>query len=390
MKAIKIAILSDLHCKHDRGDSQSTYLYSDAPRIPMDKHPIQALKSIIEKESLSSNYVICPGDVSDKIDIQGLISGYGFINEIKEDLKASELFCVPGNHDVDSRKTHALDTPFDILRKYILDYPLKDSTLLAKFWANNYVIFKDDKIKILMINSVFNHFDADNAKKATIPEKVLTDISDELSSEADSELFKIAVCHHHPVKISNIDSIRYKDGDSLENGEKLLNLLNENKFHLFIHGHKHIPQLLINNNFPVFCSGSFSSLENIIESPFKNCFHIIELHLEKNQCKGKIETWFYTCGKGWAKSKDPDEAFPTLTGFGINTNIIELASSINDWFTLTKKDRIRYDDVLDHFQDIQYLYPTQQKMLCDELLKLQLEFNPTLSVGAKELSKQLI
>lgn len=389
MKVIRIAILSDLHCRHDK-EGVTTYLYSDAPRIPMDKHPIQALKAIIEKDKLNSDYVICPGDISDKIDIQGLVSGYGFVNEIKADLNASELFCVPGNHDVDSRKKYAVDTPFDILRRYILDYPLKDSKLLEKFWANNYVIFKDDKIKLLMINSVFNHFDTANAQKSVISEKLLSDISNELSSETDEELFKIAVCHHHPVKISNIDPTKYKDGDSLENGDVLLKKLSEHKFHLFIHGHKHTPQLSINNYFPVFSSGSFSSLENIIESPFKNCFHIIELYLENGACKGKIDTWFYTCGKGWAKSKDPDEAFPTLTGFGVNADITELASKINQWFTSREKDRIRYEEVLNNFGDIQFLSPLQQKVLSDELLKLQLEFNPTLTVGAKELSKQLI
>ena len=35
MKVIRIAILSDLHCRHDK-EGVTTYLYSDAPRIPMD------------------------------------------------------------------------------------------------------------------------------------------------------------------------------------------------------------------------------------------------------------------------------------------------------------------------------------------------------------------
>lgn len=389
MKSIRIAIISDLHCRYGKETPSSTYLYSDLPRIPITKHPIQALKSLIKKESLVADYVICPGDITDKINIQGLISGYGFINEIKNDLCAKKLICVPGNHDVDSRKNHPDEGPFEILKKYIIDYPLEESSLVEKFWANNFAIYKDEDVQFLIINSVFNHFDIENAQKSVIPERILDEIKNDINKDSDTEIFKIAICHHHPIKISSADSIKYKDGDSLENGDSLLNIL-DTKYSIFIHGHKHIPQLVIRNTLPIFCAGSFSSLENIIETPYKNCFHIINLNLESNQCKGKIETWFYTNGKGWAKSKDPEEAFPSLTGFGLYTDINEFALKIKDWFVEKEKERIHFSDVLTAFPDIEYLTPIQQESLINELLKYQLEFNPALTIGAKELSKQLI
>lgn len=392
MKNIKIAIISDLHCMHGKQHPMKTLLYSDAPIIPASDHPVQALMELIDNEALECDYVVCPGDIANSMDKQGIISGYGYVESIKTKLKASLSFYTPGNHDRDSRNKLNSSYSAEPLRQLVENYPLKaDDNLINQFWANGFCIYTDSNAAFLLIDSTYTHTTKDNAERSIIPPNILDMIEKDLKSRDCTNLFRIAVCHHHPLKISNADCTDYKDTDAIENGDRLIKILEENNFNVLIHGHKHTSQLIMNETFPILSSGSFSAVENILESGSSNTFHILELIINDSLCRGKITTWIFKRKFGWQKGFDVGATLPSNTGFGCFEPATKLATSINGWISSQNKERIRYSDLVQAFPDLDFLTPLQQKRISTELLsKYNLEFLPELSIGPKYIAKQII
>lgn len=272
---MKLAIVSDLHCMYDPEClSKETFLFSNGLRDVENRHPVAALLSLIEREQLTSDCMICPGDISNKVDIQGLISGFGFLQEIKGALHASDLFCTPGNHDVDYKHAKATVIPSadHVIKNLHQEYPVTDSSLKQQFWAQNFCIFSNDKIVLLIYNSVFNYTDESTAKKTQITPACIEQIKTKIQGIDATGKVKVAVMHHHPTKYSNTHYCKYPDCDTITNGDTFLDALQNLGFNLVIHGHKHIPRLETKNKMPIFCAGSFSSLENL-NNLYRNSFH---------------------------------------------------------------------------------------------------------------------
>lgn len=392
MSSIKIAVISDLHCCHSGTDGHELCrLFSDMVRIPSKHHPVEALLELISQQKLTCDYLICPGDITNRVDKQGLVSGFTYLLEIQEALKAKKLFCTPGNHDVDSRDIHNLSESNEILKSLHKKYPFEDEEIKQSFWSENFCIYENEETEFLLFNSTFNHTSKEKALKAIIPEVTLSKIEERIEQTKESGKVKVFVCHHHPFLFANTDTVKYKDGDYLENGDKLLETLKKGGYNLVIHGHKHIPRYRYHNGVHIFAAGSFSSLENIAESNANNAFHIIELANTNARLKAQITTWYFITAKGWALSRDPDGIFPSLTGFGSEKNTDLIAEEINGYFIEENKDRIRFGDILSFIPDISYLSPNQQVELEVTLKKkYNLEVSESLGTNPKEILKQLI
>jgi len=59
--SIKIAVISDLHCRDSNESYRTTYLYSDLLKRPITRHPIEAIKKKITDEKISCDFLICLG-----------------------------------------------------------------------------------------------------------------------------------------------------------------------------------------------------------------------------------------------------------------------------------------------------------------------------------------
>lgn len=376
---------------HGKGNPMETLLYSEAPIRPASQHPIQALKELIEKERLKCDYVICPGDISNKMCKQGIISGFNYIEEIKAKLGASMSFFTPGNHDRDSRNKFNSCYSAEPLRTLVDNYPFNgDEGLINNFWANGFCIYKNNSngIEFLLIDSTFTHHTSTKAEQSIIPQHIIEIIEKSIKSDSTESSIRIAICHHNPIKISNSDCTQFQDTDVIENGDKLIQILAENKYDLLIHGHKHVPYLQIYNTLPILSAGSFSAVENILESGSYNTFHIIELFKDGTTCNGIVSTWVFKRGFGWQRNTDPYSTLPGMTGFGA-TEIY--AREINQWIEDQKKDRIKFSDLKRAFPKIVFLTPLQQHNLINELkTKFNLEFHPELTIGPSEIAKQMI
>ncbi|MDR0232156.1 MAG: metallophosphoesterase [Dysgonamonadaceae bacterium] len=387
--SIKIAIISDLHCTSKKDTATITRLHGELLPKPISRNPIESIKERIIFEKLIADYLLCLGDVADKSDPSGLSNGIGYLNEIQLQLNAKELFLVAGNHDIDVANAD----PFHMLKS--LDLPAIDPDSKSSYWNDHFCIIEKDDIVLFLINTCFHIRTTDDL--ASSPpfnnDIILDDINSRLNNYQNINKFKLVLCHHHPVQQSDFND-KYTSNDLIDGADRLLNIVKDNGFHLVLHGHKHIARIKYDDDLPIFCSGSFSSLENINPFDNKNTFHIIELKLDNHLCKGKITTWVYNYNSGWNKCEDPNFSFPAYTGFGCSYRNVkqicdEIIDKFNNWYKNEEPNKILpFNEVVNFFPDIEHITPRQQ----DELMRYfrdtyGLEVCPNIKNGATHIIK---
>ncbi len=371
---LKIAVVSDLHCRHSKSDSENnTFLLTDNMRLPVKQHPAQSIISKIKEIGLVADLVLCPGDVTSKTDPQGLMTGWAFLEEIKDALKARFLIATLGNHDVDSRKIHSTYNSFNLPKRLKANYPFDNEQALNKFFSKNYCFLEIEDILLFNYNSVHSHTNNVDCLTSIISDETIENIEEDLKILSSKEFkFKIGITHHHPYKHANL-GIEYKDGDVIEKGDKLIDLLDKNDFQIFIHGHKHVPRLMYVNSLPIFGAGSFSSLMNLMETGNKNVIHFITLNSE--QKNGEVLTFEFNKGLGWSDVFNSN-SFPSHTGFGNRNDLNDLVTRIKTYFDSENLDYIKFNRVIEIFPEIKYLIPTDFEKLRNQIKTRKLILYP--------------
>ncbi|TXJ28977.1 MAG: metallophosphoesterase [Chitinophagaceae bacterium] len=380
---VRIAIVSDLHCRYGDGknvEELDTYLTSDLLYLPIVRNPVEALKKVIDEQKIKVDALICPGDIADRVNLQGLVSGWRYLTDLKIAMGAPILAATIGNHDIDSRKLNGGD-PVDQLKRLARDFPTASLEANSNFWANHFCIISTDRLDILLINSCHFHLDAEQAKESKIGETTLEQIKTEIATLKRNGKIKLAICHHHPLKHSNMD---YKDLDSIDDGDKLLKELQANDFALVIHGHKHDPRLGYSNSLPVFAAGSFSSITNLMNTGAENTFHLIEI--EPSSKKGLIKSWIYGPQVGWVQ-KD-GTYFPCSTGFGVRKDMKDFAEECAKWLNAQVEAFVTYDKLVNQFPDLLYLVPDDQREFNERITAYSINLVPALPDTPKFAIKQ--
>jgi hypothetical protein len=132
----------------------------------------------------------------------------------------------------------------------------------------------------------------------------------------------VAILHHHPTAFSEPTPV--DDFSTLQNNDKLLEILNEFRFDLIIHGHKHFPRAseeLRDGDHPIFtlCSGSFSALmPSEWNGSVLNHFHVVRVDSrdpESGVVQGVVDSFAYKLPEGWIPSRR-EYGFEPHWGFG--------------------------------------------------------------------------
>lgn len=388
MCEITIAVVSDLHCHHSRKfrkediPSRFSYLNTDLVRMPSKDHPVQSLlKLLTTEEHMTADYLLCPGDITNQVDVQGFITGWEFVKEIGEILRVEEQHIVAtlGNHDVDSRYNICNDDVFKIAQSIGRNFPIADEGLTQEFWSKGYCFIENKDIRILVINSVKFHTNKDSAVKGKMDEKQIEGIETYLENHQDNKV-QIAVCHHHP-----IEHARWNLGteDTIELGGHLLDKLNYFKFDLLVHGHKHDPWLRYsqgnNDSLPIFSAGSFSATSNFMFNSAKNTFHIIKLIKEgKNKALGSIRTWEYLPSNGWRRADSGDQFFPPNTGFGFQGKLDDLVKKSIEIIDSGNGSFLNWHSFKKQLKDVSYLTPDECVEFRNKLSEEGIITNPEL------------
>lgn len=334
---LRIAIMSDLHAAPKGGDAASgeVKLFSDDAGSANTAHPMKGLHALIKSNGLRADFVLCPGDMTNKASSTALNYVWAGLHEVRDLMCAKSVLATVGNHDVDSRG-HADDAfPREALMKLEPPFPAGDEHLSDKYWAHGYYIQDFDigaagSVRFLVLNSCWLHEARDELHRGVLTTYTLERIKEELTGLPKAKV-NIAVCHHHPHSHSELG---LGADDVIKNGQSLLDILAERDHWLVVHGHKHHAKVEYAKGqvfqAVVFAAGSFSGrLEGSNNLVSKNHFHVVEIDCDRSELAGRISSWSWVPGLGWEQSAPGSKTgFPCQTGFGYRGSIPELASNI--------------------------------------------------------------
>ncbi|WP_088158364.1 metallophosphoesterase family protein [Achromobacter xylosoxidans] len=366
---ITFAILSDLHAAPKGSDPKGTEvkLYSDDNSFRQHDNPMSSLHELIQNEGLTADFVICPGDMTNRADSGALKFVWDKLHDLKQKLSAKEVIATVGNHDVDSRGHSEGAFPREALMRLHPRFPIANDALADHYWAHGYFLTTINHVRFLVLNSSWLHEHRDQLEHGAITGYTLEKLGRDLAS-ANTAKFNVAVCHHHPHTHSELQL----GGDIMFNGQQLLDALSSNGSWLVIHGHKHHPKVaLAQGEFQqavVLACGSFSGrIEGPNATISRNYFHLV--HLERfgvdAELRGTVSSWNWAHGYGWTNYGNANATFPSRLGFGFEGNVQQLARDIAD--SMGAQQLMRWDAMLDMQPNLAHLTPRKLKALTTTL-----------------------
>ncbi|WGS49705.1 metallophosphoesterase [Paraburkholderia sp. D15] len=359
MPPIKLAVLSDLHAAPRTSDPKGTEvrLYSDADMFGTHDSPLSSLHELIKRERLTADFVVCPGDMTNRADGGALRFVWAELHKLKEMLGAKEVIATVGNHDVDSRGRVDGTFPREMLMRLAPRFPIGDDALADHFWAHGYYITTIGPTRFLVLNSCWLHEHRDELELGAITEYSLEKIRRDLKACGAAEI-SIAVCHHHP----HVHSELKLGNDIMLNGQAFLDALADTGMWLVIHGHKHHPKIETAKGDlqppVVLACGSFSGrIEGANATVSRNYFHMAEAECfgdDKELC-GTVESWHWVSGLGWESYGNANNGFPSRSGFGYNGGIKPLARAVAQ--SVGSSPLVRWSDMLQQQPHLAHLTP---------------------------------
>lgn len=376
---IRLAVVSDIHASIPTASGAQSYASTAPNTDSIERDAILSLEHLISKSELRADYLICCGDMADRANPTALNYIWGKFNRLAELLVATPIATI-GNHDIDSRHVESDFDARGILRNLAPSFPLGDVTLNYELWSRNFVVLRQDGLRIIVLNSCAYHGtnpdpNAPEYLHGRISNFTLSDLRHELESDRDATKINILLCHHHPHKHQDIEQIDYS---AMVGGEKLIDLLRESHLGpwMIVHGHKHHPRLIQGAGGAraplVFGAGSLSAkLHADLQGAARNQFYILEFHREVAstldlEVAGEIRAWDYRLGQGWVPAKR-DSGLPRRSGFGygiaqLRREARSIAEEVN-----RKGGLCLWPDLLKAFPQLRYVLPSDFDDLAHEL-----------------------
>jgi 3',5'-cyclic AMP phosphodiesterase CpdA len=367
---LRIAVISDLHVfsgSSNTGDCPSTIGTADPQDAP-ERHPFRGLAQLIEREGITADLLICPGDLSDKAEPSALIYAWNKLHELKDQLGAKRLMATTGNHDVDSRNQFNDHDPKGNLQSLVPMFPGIEEALCDRYWSRNFAIIEEQDVRIVLLNSTAFHGYGTSAQ----PEYNHGRISARTVSALRQALvngegrINIFVCHHHPVTHNPVEEADYSE---MIGGDRLVEMLDSGDFGswLLIHGHKHYPRLAYaagGASSPViFSAGSFSAfLYQKIASRTRNQFYILEIPLDELDAleldiAGTLTAWDWINMVGWQPA-GPRSGLPHKVGFGWRESARTIANLIATYLSTTSAV-VTGEELLTAIPKLRFLRPEE-------------------------------
>lgn len=348
---IRIAVCSDLHFVDEaktRGNRTSWLTLKSCGNFSSSLWG--DLQRLVDKEDMSVDLLLCPGDITTYADRTGLIKAWECLTEFGKKLNAKVVACATGNHDVCSRETphagalDALNNPTDYFENlkqlsppYPVFFPQGDSNAHSSrvhyFGADYLLIDEFEHFRLVVFNSCARHTsNPDDHQRGRAAESAINWLTQELNACSQPPKINIFLCHHHPILHSQNQNDDY---GFMAKGDVLLQALNKHGPWLVIHGHKHegrivYAQSTTSRSPVVFAAGTLSSHINLAKG-FRNQFYVLDVELHKNpsSLKGKIDVWNWTEMNRFQKAESKLDGLFSGTGFG-EKSIYSIAEDITE------------------------------------------------------------
>jgi UDP-2,3-diacylglucosamine pyrophosphatase LpxH len=377
--------MSDLHIGLA---ARAKDLCPEPPRIPrkdrdkynnkIDDSYRQKFVEFLEREGISAEYLILPGDLTNKSQPREVQLASEFILEVADTLGVphDKIMFAPGNHDVDWTVFDAADDTgvkwgqrYEIMGhnnfhfRKIIDHGEGDVFSPPHFIAWNF----DDLLAVSYNSASHDTPIAEGgAHHGFADPEHIEAIRQYLNSVGPPDgRVRLFLVHHHILNFAE-PIPESADFSLMTNADNLLNLLHEEGFDLLIHGHKHHPRFeaLSTHTYPhliIFCAGSFSvEIDTQWAGTINNQFHLVSVDGRagvENRITGKIESWTNNNCRGWIPSEKSSSGIHHFIPFGsyFMPNVLDalIEPFISRW--LTTHDHILWKQIIVEFPDLQHL-----------------------------------
>ncbi|MGJ7902133.1 metallophosphoesterase family protein [Lysobacter sp. 1R34A] len=385
---VRLAVVSDLHYTQFPG----SHCRPAAATQGVEYDPISALIDYIKSkrghpDEWAADYLLCPGDITDKASVAGFKEGWSKLILLKECLGAEHLLASTGNHEVDSRanETHDgygnVEAELDPLKhlQECPDYPSSIWNGLDRqwvYWGRGYEFIDTGSVLFLLINSSHYH---QTTRKNEFERGRIGDLGiDLLRAEIEEKVNSsrasafVVLLHHHPVNHENLDISLGRI--EMTNGARLIEVLAESGVSwLIVHGHKHHGRVLLTQGSGcqsvVIAAGSAGAL--LSGKHGINCrlqAYLIEIDSEgasiSPSLKGHIRalSWF---DNQWQPAFSNNHGIPDGSGFSFPAISIDgLVHSILG--VLNKqpgRNFVTWDELRVELPSLRYLMPGQLRHL---------------------------
>lgn len=390
-ESLRIAVIGDPHfhresntsrsgISHIRLDEKGEFLSSQGQQ-----NPWIGLQSMIKSQDINADILICVGDITYGADGIGLRKAWKELNDLSLVIGAEYLVTATGNHDVSSRSTaekvgknpsvemSAAVGLFEPLKLLSPTYPIvgiqgtqsiNHPLLRTKYFGDSLVLLESDKYRILVLNSCCEHSaDAFQQERGSFPKSAQLALHDELKN-TPSQKINILVCHHPPEPHSEHNLGGH---DFIENGEALIQFLEEHGSWFIVHGHKHHGRIAYakgSTSAPiVFSAASMGiQLDSALDG-MRNQFYCIDvLQKSSGQLYGKVAAWDWNMGLGWRKANRVAGGIYDGCGFGARQPTEDLAEY------LAQLVPCNWNTALEKIPALGYLTPNDMKILEKRLL----------------------
>ncbi|WP_313457151.1 metallophosphoesterase [Stenotrophomonas sp.] len=377
---VKIVVISDLHYrKHANNEVRP----AAAARGAVGYDPVAAFVDALRRDDVRADYVICPGDITDRASPEGLKLGWEKLNEIKEVVGARHLIAATGNHEVCSRddnpshdaagNAEASVDPLGMLQA-LSDYPSSHWNGVERkwiYWGKGYEFISDGSVLFLLVNS--SHFhptmrmnEFERGRISDYALKLLSDEIDQKIEESGAKIF-IALLHHPPV---SHESLTHSLGRiEMFNGSRLVEVLENSGFPwLILHGHKHAGRLIMaqgaGNQPIVFAAGSIGAdlVGHQVGLHTKLQGYVLSLQVSDEALpalKGSVTAYAWV-DNSWVPATATNHGIPTGCGFsspGVNVNA--MAESLRDKVAEQNADFLTLSEMQGVVPELRYLMPKQ-------------------------------
>lgn len=419
MPSLKALIISDVHATSNPNFSRDTRVMVSSRMA----EPIQDLLAWINDNKFTADYVLTPGDISNRSDTRGLAHGWDLLNQVAK-ASGAQLIGVPGNHDI-ATFSDIPDPRRDV--KALPDFPTPIRDLNDDFWRLGWALVEEEDHRVLLIDSTFDFppFPAGCKPSCSDWQDCLVAIAaglppksqphsvgcpawtewtrfeeainrgglsqsqfDDLRSHLgtlDTKL-NVALIHHHPQEHQLRQYLKDTYGP-MRRGDDLVELLDGTTGvgrWVIIHGHKHIPQLsqavVSSSSGPlVLCAASLSAkLWDEIHTITRNQFHILQVTNDPlphaGSIRGNVTSYYWGVGQGWKLSHPDGSGLPAHGGFGCAEDSLAVALRIHEHIKKYKLLKMTVDQLQAAFPEMFYLLPSDVQLLATELAKRQLHF----------------
>lgn len=382
MNKINFLVVSDLHSTVKDEFKDDSRLIFDT-KNQKSKHA-DAFIQYVTNLDLDIDYLICPGDISNKGDVEGFKAGWNFLHQLKNEVGAKQLLCVPGNHDHQSRPGDHYSVIHEL--KFVKPaFPTDNTQMNTHFWGWYWMHQEFEDFNIIKLNSSAYHGLNNEYKHGRVALETSVQIHEHLKNTLNfkEKKFNILLCHHHPMPMDEVDL--EPDYQVMDGGQHLLQKLDSANVGpwLVIHGHKHFASVshgMTQRSIPpvIFSAGSLgANLYPKIEDRTANQFYILTVDIDKTENAGPLvgtfKAYSWNLMNGWHPSKCAH--LPHKGGFGAAKTPYIIVKELKD--LLKNATYLDANDLKLIQDEIDYYTPGQFKEFKENMDKegIDYEFN---------------